>query len=131
MYNCLVRRLAWVRALIAVWGLWFTAALSEAPGIHACAVHGDHAGHVAGVGHAGHMVHGSGTSAPADSHRAPATCTCLGHCCCVAPVGAPATSIELPDSIVRVAVTAPLTKLAAPVVLRAHSLPFANGPPRA
>jgi hypothetical protein len=131
VYYCLVRPPAWIRALIAIWGLWFTAALSEAPGIHTCAVHGDHAGHAAGAGHAGHMVHGSAPSAPADSQRAPATCTCLGLCCCVAPVAEPAASIDLPESIVRVAVTAPVGSLAISVVLRAHSLPFANGPPRA
>src|SRR5260370_16079612 len=38
-YTAAVRRPWWYRVLIAVWGLWFTAALSEAGGLHSCPMH--------------------------------------------------------------------------------------------
>jgi len=116
-----VRRPAWFRALIAVWGIWFTAALSEAPGAHACAVHGKHSAHAAPAhDHADH--HGD--------REAPAACTCLGLCCCASPVGAPAVSLGLADDILVVAADAQFPQVASAAIRRAHSLPFANGPPR-
>src|SRR5437764_497719 len=75
-----VRRPVWVRALLGVWGLWFTAALSEAPGVHACAVHGTpaaHNAHDSHQSHAGHTAHAATQStSPSDaSHHAANGCT--------------------------------------------------------
>ena len=125
----------WFRALLSIWALWLSAALSEAPGLHACPVHGGHAAHTAAVEHSGHMgqmAHGTQSSAPTDqSHHDPATCTCIGMCCCAATVAAPASSIELADAIVVDTPAAQYTDVASPVVQRAYSHPFANGPPTA
>ena len=127
MYYWVVRRPVWFRALVSVWGFWLSAALSEAPGLHACPVHGEHVAH---AGHAGHAAHGSQSSVPADqSHHSPASCTCLGSCCCAAPVAAPASPIELADEIIVAIPVAEYASVASPVIHRAYSLPFANGPP--
>jgi hypothetical protein len=138
MYYWIVHRPVWFRALISIWGLWLSAALSEAPGLHACPVHGGHGAHAAQTaalehsGHMGHMAHGSQPSAPTDqSHHDPAGCTCLGLCCCAATVATPASSIELADAIVVDTPQVRHADVTSPVVQRAYSLPFANGPPTA
>jgi len=129
MYHWVVRRPLWFRALLSFWGLWLCAALSEAPGLHACPVHGEHSAHAS---HAGHMAHGSPASVPGDkSHHGSANCTCLGSCCCAAPVATPASSIELAGAILVDVPPARRPHVERPVVHRAYSLPFANGPPAA
>lgn len=133
MYYSVVKRPAWVRALLAIWGLWFTTALSEAPGVHACPVHGGHAAHASAVEHVGHsasMGHGSHSSAPSDrSRHSPADCTCLGLCCCAPAVAAPAPSVQLVGEVFVSAPVARYGEVASPVIDRAYSHPFANGPP--
>jgi hypothetical protein len=134
LYRFVVRYPAWVRAPIALCGLWLTAALTEAPGLHACAVHDGHAATpvVTGHGdHAAHMAHGSSApmQMPADHSHHSTSCTCLGLCCCAGPVATPSSSIELAGDIVVAAPVAPRAGSTDPVVLRAYSLPFANGPP--
>src|SRR6266550_4179177 len=72
MYYSVVRRSVHVRVLLAIWGIWFTAALSEAPGLHACPVHGGHAAHAGPaehLAHADHSAHGSPSSAPTGHSR--------------------------------------------------------------
>jgi hypothetical protein len=129
-YYSFVRRPVWFRALIAIWGLWFTAALSEAPGLHACSVHDSHAAHSEHVAHGVTSLHDSGTTAPVDqSHHRSTDCTCLGTCCCAAPAGIPTRSIELPDAVVVVEAAVDYADATSPIVQRAHSHPFANGPP--
>lgn len=138
MYYLVVRRPLWFRALIALWGLWFTAALSEAPGLHTCEVHGAHgassgsATHAGHHGHAAHAAPGSATSAPdGSSHHGPADCTCLGGSCCAVAAAVPKPAIDFLDSVVVAGHPATFADVVAPVVRRAHTLPFANGPPAA
>lgn len=138
MYYWVVHRPAWFRAILSIWAIWLSAALAEAPGFHACPVHGGHAAHAGNTGvgehlsHAAHMAHGSPSSAPTDqSHHDPASCTCLGLCCCAATVAAPASSIELADAILVDSPAVRYGNVASPLVHRAYSIPFANGPPTA
>jgi hypothetical protein len=122
-----VRHPLWYRVLVAIWGLLFTTALSEPAGAHTCPMHGGHAGHAMQVGsvaaHAGH-----------EGHHAPAkqssnTCTCLGQCCSAPPVALPAASTELVAALVVDVRAAEYGSVTTLVTRRAHSLPFANGPP--
>jgi len=127
----------WFRALIAIWGIWFTAALIEAPGIHACAVHSS-------VGAHGHAHSASATpmqmgshgdhhhAAPRDEHgdRSPG-CTCLGLCCFATHLVVGERSI---DVTVRATIATALPAIVddtAPAVSRPYARPFANGPPAA
>lgn len=57
-----MHRPGWYRALLALWGLWFTTALTEPAGIMACAMHGALPGgeHGALAGAAAHRGHGDG-----------------------------------------------------------------------
>jgi hypothetical protein len=131
----------WSRALIAIWGIWFAAALLEPGGLHSCPLHGG-AGHVHGGMSGMHDMHAMhGTSAPAHwstehvsgtdspSHRSSDVCTCLGLCCCV-PVVALASQVAALPGAATVDVEAPTYReFSAPRIRRAHALPFANGPP--
>ena len=138
MYCWVVRRPVWLRALIAVWGLWFTAAVSEAPGLHVCAVHAGHAAsgalgaHAGHSGHDAHASHRPGASAPDESSRhQSADCTCLGLCCCAASAAPPVGPIELPSDFVVAGCITSFHDVATLVVRRDHAQPFANGPPSA
>lgn len=132
VYYSLVRRSAWLRALIALWALVFTAVLSGAPGLHACPVHGEgeaHATPVAGAGHAMQMAGGVHVTAPADQRQHEGVdCTCLGLCCAPA-VGAPARNVELLVDGTLLPAPPPETIASIPILWRTHVLPFANGPP--
>jgi hypothetical protein len=136
LYYSTVQRPVWFRALIAIWGFWFTAALIEAPGIHACAVHssGGAHGHVHSAPAAPMQMGSHGERHDAASPDAPgdrsSTCTCLGLCC-FAPhfVGERSTSLAVPATIATVLAAAPIDT--APAVSRPHARPFANGPPAA
>jgi hypothetical protein len=138
-YYSFVRRPVWFRALIAMWGLWFTAALSEAPGLHACSVHAVHAGHAThseddthGAQLAGSVVSPDDSASPApvdQSHHRPTDCTCLGTCCCAAPAAVPTRSVKLPNVVVVAERAVDFADAASPIVQRAYSRPFANGPP--
>lgn len=142
-----VPRPLWYRALIAVWGLWFTAALSNAAGLHTCPTHGSHAAHASlggaaaspshdGMGMAG-MDHGtavdeavaSTSSGPQDTQPSQNACTCLGSCCCapsVAPLAPAPEAFVVTYIDVRPAEYPETSK---PRVERAYAHPFANGPP--
>lgn len=125
LYFVMVRKHAWFRALVAVWGLWFTAALSEAAGLHTCAMHGNHAVAQAHSGHA--AAEHSGHGAPSHASKA---CTCLGFCC-AASVATPRVSIQ-PAVVSIQRETAVFSPAGATLsITRAHALPFANGPPTA
>jgi len=120
-----VRTRAWFRALLAVWGLWFTAALSEPAGLHTCPMHGAHAmaqasGAHGSAEHAGHNV-------PSHSSK---DCTCLGLCC-AASIASPRVSIQPAVVSVQHETASFSPDAAAPRIVRAHALPFANGPPPA
>jgi hypothetical protein len=133
--NLIVRRPAWLRLFIGLWGLWFNAALLEAPGVHACAVHSN----VATAGHhhgsvempmpmPSHSGHEQASSSHSPNDSAP-QCSCLSACCGVAAfvVGrapaAPSASYSV-SSPARIGVVA-----GAPTIERPHERPFANGPP--
>jgi hypothetical protein len=111
--------------------VWFNAALLEAPGVHACAVHSAVAGTADTHGsadmpmeaHSGHHA-----SSPSKEHAA--ACSCLGVCCGVSPF---ISSDEAPDIAAHYAALAPRRighVVAAPTVDRPFDRPFANGPPR-
>lgn len=143
----------WLRALIAVWGLWFTTSVVEPAGLFACEMHGGIGGHaamaapsVASASAAGmthgtampmdHVQHVSATttqaaasdaSTPSQNHHA--CCTCLGHCCQTAPVAAPETTATLAALIERASDVAIVTVATRGITRRPYELPFANGPP--
>lgn len=121
----------WLKVLIGLWAVWFNAALLEAPGVHACAVHSGagamaHGGHTADMAMTGHDGH----AATAPSHETTHQCSCLGVCCSVTPATVPSTSWRI---VAHYAAPAPAQLgafIAAPVRDRPHERPFANGPPR-
>jgi hypothetical protein len=139
-----VRRPLWYRALIAAWGIWFTAALTNAGGLHTCPTHGNHAAHsavgadqaspshdgaMAGMDHGAAGAATSTSSRSQDTQHGPNACTCLGSCCCAAPVAAPAAPR---DAFVVALIDAPpadYPEVAAPSFEREYAHPFANGPP--
>ena len=122
-----MRHPLWYRVLIAIWGLWLTTALSEPAGAHTCPMHGGHAGHMAQSGaQAAHSEH--------DGHHAPAkqsgqACTCLGQCSTTPPVAILPSRSDFVEARVIDAGAASYGDVETPVARRAHSLPFANGPP--
>jgi hypothetical protein len=123
LYFAHVRMNAWFRALLAVWGLWFTAALSEPAGLHTCPMHSGHAIAQASGAH-GSAEH-AGHSAP--SHHSK-DCTCLGLCC-AASILSPRVSIQPAVVSVQPETATFSPDRAAPRIVRAHTLPFANAPP--
>jgi hypothetical protein len=124
----LMRRLA-----AAVFGLWFTLAVTEPVTLHACAMHdgapaaatalaGEHANH-----HGGHAEH----DAPADDSQGGGhACLCLGACSASAPLSV-AARIEVPVAAVQAApFAAPIAVASsAPRAAGARLLPWPNGPP--
>jgi hypothetical protein len=148
----------WLRALIAVWGLWFTTSVVEPAGLFACAMHG-----LAVPAHAGgdasttaqamasdHGMHGaqrtaaSAAAVPAphsagavaiDAAPAPREhqhhdcCTCLGNCCQSAPVATPSTAITLAPLAECDNAVAAIAIATRGVERRPFALPFAIGPP--
>jgi hypothetical protein len=133
-----VRRTPWFRAFVAIWCLWFTAAFTDAAGMHTCAMHGIGAVASASDAHAGHDMGGMATpaeqgaseqansKAPSHGHT---TCTCLGTGCCTGAVATPARATRaLAITSVRI-VVAEFRDVVAPDFSRPYELPFANGPP--
>jgi hypothetical protein len=148
-----MHRPAWLRSLIAIWGLWFATSVVEPAGLFACEMHGAAAGYIT-------APHSSGASAPSQhdpSHdasphhaatsvvhatlalavNAPASpapghhgcCTCLGHCCQSVPIGAPAPATTLAPLAEHDGAVAAIMVATSGVSRRPYSLPFANGPP--
>jgi hypothetical protein len=148
-YHSAVRRPAWFRLLTALWGLWFTTALTEPAGFLACPMHSGGGMHeVAAVApsptaesHAHHvgMVMDQSPDAAASvsqamTHDAPTPdghpcCTCLGQCCTMSPA-------DMPQSPVIPSAATPLQTAAQPIGYQsrlrtriAYAIPYANGPP--
>lgn len=162
----------WLRALITLWGVWFTTALTEPAGLFACQMHSGmnaaHATHAAAPSadasgkasahalHSASMVSGGDVTPSAVDHAqmmhggqaddasnaagthvasespTPAEhscCTCLGQCstapAAITPVRAPEFATETISDVVR----AESAECVYRPLLRAHALPFANGPP--
>jgi hypothetical protein len=117
------------RVLFALWGVWFTAAVLEVPGLHACGVHAASGQHHAPAAASHEHSHGapapSSSEAPADA----ADCTCLGHCCGVSPVEA---RVDAAPAAAEVAIDTDASFVGCdlpPVIRRPFDRPFANGPP--
>jgi len=130
--NDIVRRPVWLRLFIGLWGLWFNAALLEAPGIHTCAVHSN-------VATAAHHHGSAEMSMPMPDHEQATSshqsndsshpCSCLSTCCSVSPFVA-AQAPAAPSAALRVSSPARIgVYAAAPTIDRPHTRPFANGPP--
>jgi hypothetical protein len=98
-------------------------------------MHGNHAAHASAHAVSAHQTHSAANErhgAPSNpTDHSPNTCTCFGSCCGASAISVPEQSSALPvEVIVDVDVAlhhdAPTTGLR-----RAHSHPFANGPPAA
>ena len=135
VYYSGVRRPVWFRALIAIWGLWFTAALIEAPGIHACAVHSSVSAH--GHGHSSPAApmqmasHGDRHDAASrdEPRNQSSSCTCLGLCCGTTHVAVVERPIDLAMRATIASSSPAVVVDAAPAVSRPYARPYANGPP--
>lgn len=129
-----MRRPVWFRALTALWALWFAVALIEPAGIHQCPVHGSVAasdmGGMAGMAgmDMGGMAMSHDAAQPGDGSHHAAQCTCLSQCCS-APVFVPPARTALPEHAIAAASPARFADVTAPLLERAHVLPYANGPP--
>lgn len=156
-----MQRRLWLRALLALWGLWFTAAISEPAGLFVCAMHSGTAGmqmgghahggmraaktsshgmqHAASGSHAAHrspsVAAGGEPDASVSEPTPPQThnCTCLGECCAVVPatIPTPQLQVALGIAISRAAEPPAHAREITPPAQLLHVLPFANGPPRA
>lgn len=145
-----MHRPAWLRLLIAVWGLWFATSVVEPAGLFACEMHGapvhrpaaaahdlsaaqnaapgHHADHVSPAAPAGHRAAAAAKSdAPLPQQHS--CCTCLGHCCQSAPVAVSSPAVMLGHLAERDADIAAITLVSRAVTRRPYDLPFANGPP--
>ncbi len=134
MYYSFVRpRPVWLRALTALWGLWFAVALIEPAGIHQCPVHGVGA-QMGDMGDMSAMDMGAkpmaAEMAKADQppHHA-ASCTCLSLCYSSPAFVPPTAGAQLRDRVVAIAASQNFADSPCRVLERPHALPFANGPP--
>lgn len=122
----------WLRLFVGLWAVWFNAALLEAPGVHACAVHSGApaASHAHGSAEVP-MQHQHGAhdaSAPASDKDACA-CTCLGMCCGVSPFVGTDKTPTIVEHYAMLLERRIGQDVAAPNVERPYDRPFANGPP--
>jgi hypothetical protein len=129
-------RRSWVaRCFASLFAVWFAVSLAEPAMLHACPMHGAHAGGQLGApdAHALHRAHGAGDVATHDTQRVPhpaSHCTCLGSCT-ASSSGAvlPTTAALLPHPLT-FSVAPPVHAVVARVITRASFLlPYANGPP--
>lgn len=124
----IVRTPVWFRAVIGLWSFWFVAVLIE-PGItHVCAMHGPTSS--ARTTHA-HGTADDGAEHSADAAPSGGVChNCLDSCCAShAVVPGRAT---LRSGPIAIGGTGGAWAVEWDGAVRApHSLPFANGPPRA
>jgi hypothetical protein len=142
-----VSRSLWSRVLVGVWGIWLTTSMSGMAGVHMS--HGAQA-HMAGhahamemgsappaaAGHAGHheaqATHATcGIASKDDSHHTPAGFACLEQCCCGTPIAIAARAVTLSANPRASALLQRYAEAVTARARRAHSQPFANGPPTA
>jgi hypothetical protein len=146
-----VARSLWSRVLVGVWGLWLTTSLSGMAGLHM-----SHGAHGLSAGHAHVMEGGSEPHADAvprsahashddiraadptrriaskdDSHHAPVGFACLEQCCCGTPLAIAARAVALGANHRANALLQRYAEAVTARARRAHSQPFANGPPTA
>lgn len=139
-----MHRSLWYRAVVALWGLWITAALVEPAGVRGCAMHGGRAVQAmpapsaasasAGAADA-HAHHGPSATSPVDAGAPESSghecCTCLGRCCAASTVVAPAVSVAFVASVEQRTARPATVSTTRPETERPYALPFANGPPLA
>ncbi len=132
-----MKRPWWSRALALFVGVWFVAASAGPELTHACPMHGTHAVAASfGAGHAGHdtgspsirVAHHSGSNTESAPERG-TQCTCLGHCCCTAPVAFIATTVALADVVTAATRDTGLLRHEYVPVFARHVLPLAHAPP--
>jgi hypothetical protein len=150
-YNSGVTRSPWSRVLVGVWGIWLTTSMSGMAGAHMS--HGAD-GHTAGHAHAmemgsappaaplpaaGHAGHHDarateatcGTVSADGSHHTAAGFACLEQCCCGTPLAIAVRAVPLSANPRANALLQPYAETVTASARRAHSQPFANGPPTA
>jgi hypothetical protein len=141
----------WSRVLVGVWGIWLTTSMSGMAGVHMS--HGA-AGHTGGHAHdmemgspppaspipaAEHAGHHDAQPTDAtgsvasndDSHHALAGFACLEQCCCGTPLAIAARAVALGANPRANALLQRCAEAVTAGARRAHSQPFANGPPTA
>jgi hypothetical protein len=146
-----VARSLWSRVLAGVWGIWLTTSMSGMAGVHMS--HGAD-GHTAGHAHVmemgsappespvpagGHARHHDaratdarcGVASKDNSHHAPAGFACLEQCCCGTPLAIAARAIALGANPRANSLLQRYAEAVTARARRAHSQPFANGPPTA
>jgi hypothetical protein len=149
-YSCVARSL-WSRILVGAWGVWLTASMLGMAGVHMShGAHGHSAGHahvmdmgsappaaaLHGSGHAGHhdiqvTDAACGVASKDDSHHAPAGFACLEQCCCGTPLAIASGRSAIGANPRADALLQRFTEAVTARARRAHSQPFANGPPTA
>jgi hypothetical protein len=122
-----------LRAIVALWGAWFTLTVADSGGEHACPTHApataDGSPATRHASHAAVSAESEGVD-PAEAGDAEHECTCLGTCCATAAEG-------ILDPTSRPAALDGIAQSSAPVSdrepdgRRAYAHPFANGPPAA
>ncbi|HMH26671.1 MAG TPA: hypothetical protein VK542_08835 [Gemmatimonadaceae bacterium] len=146
-----VARSLWSRVLAGVWGIWLTTSMSGMAGVHMShGANGHGAGHahvmemgsappgspVPAAEHAGHhdaqVKAGSfGVASKDNSHHPPAGFACLEQCCCGTPLAIAARAVALGANPRANALLQRYAEAVTARARRAHSQPFANGPPTA
>ncbi|HEY4129839.1 MAG TPA: hypothetical protein VGM50_04450 [Gemmatimonadaceae bacterium] len=99
-----------------------------AAGAHA--MHGAHGSHAQMVAeHADHVDHDAHSPASNGGHDHSAACSCLGSCCCCAPVSGPIANVAFID--VEIVASHPLAyaEVPPPNFARTYAQPYPNGPP--
>ena len=130
-----MRRSVWSRVTGLLLGFWFVAVTAAPEVMHACPMHGTHAGVATQLSdhgsHADTAVPGDtdhhSTSAPGHNNQ----CSCLGQCCSTGPVAVISTAITLADIVTVATRDAGLTDYAYVPVATRHVLPPAHAPPLA
>jgi len=148
-YYSSVARSLWSRVLAGVWGIWLTTSMSGMAGVHMShGVDGHTAGHAhimemgstppaKGVHSAGHVGNDDIQAAGAtrdvaskdDSHHKPAGFACLEQCCCGTPLAIAARAGGIGANHRAKALIHRYAEAGPAHARRAHSQPFANGPP--
>jgi hypothetical protein len=146
-----VARSLWSRVLVGVWGIWLITSMSGMAGVHMShGAQGHTAAHVHAMemgsvppetpiskgGHAGHQAaqatHATfGIASKDDSHHTPAGFACLEQCCCGTPIAIAARVVALSANPRARALLQRYAEAVTARARRAHSQPFANGPPTA
>jgi hypothetical protein len=124
-------RRSWRFRLVAlIFGLWFASVAADAPGTHACPVHGPHVAQMSEMAHSTGASTAHQGSSPSQHNHQHSGCTCLGCCCASARAVLPPVGYDL-VAATRIYHEAPAPTLTSVVPSPAeHRHPFATAPPR-